>query len=104
MRILSQSEQFPLRTASLQFAPMEDNLHWAKGDHHNYLINPPAEGVSNRLKNRPGPADAFLLHTKPQLPVGEHGNPQGNPVWEFHSAHPSMESAQAAAERHNGGA
>lgn len=98
---MSQAEQFPLRTAALSFAPIEDNLHWAKGDHHNYLINPPSGGVPSRERGRPGPNDAYLLHTRPGNQDDSVG--QRPAIWEFHSAHPSMEAAQAAAERHNTG-
>lgn len=101
MRILSQREQYPHRMAALNFNHIEDNLYWAKGDHHNYLINPPANGVSNRTRNRPGPDDAFLLHTRPTNTDDSLG--QRPRIWDYHSAHPSMEEAQAAAEQHHAG-
>lgn len=100
MRILKQAESFAYRTAAaLQFTPT-GGLLLAHGEHYDYLIDPP--GVVKE-RGRPGKTSDYLLHTKERRPIGAHGNPEGNPVWTLHSAHPSMEEAMAAAGRHQQG-
>jgi hypothetical protein len=89
MKILKQAEQYQT-PRSLDWQK-DAQYSIASGNTHKYLIAPPqADPASQRL--RPGPRDAYLLHTRTHDHAG---------AWGYHSQHPSLESAAAAAERHN---
>jgi hypothetical protein len=89
MKILKQAEQYQTPRSLDWKSDMGANF--ADGNTHKYLIDPPqAHPASQRL--RPGPRDAYLLHTNTHDLAG---------AWKYHSPHPSLESAAAAAERHN---
>lgn len=97
-RILRQAESNPegfFRVAALQWnAPdvgggNKSGLLHARGSSNSYIIEQP--GHNN------APAGGFLLHHKPNAELGTRS------IWNFHSGHDSVESAQAAAERHDAG-